>query len=310
MNLEIIKNNLDDNIEIIQLREHSKASEKYIDINIYENKKIIWSGSIPYFYRRTGMFIESEEELTKYLNKIKINFTKKSINKFIKEEKKRWETEMSGKKTTKSFFDILLNMKWNSIEKDLPTNPNWARRIQDIKEFGYTLATHTNIPIKNSNKKGTHIILIPLPKGGVSGYEIMSDKFKKKAIKALKSINSFEAKKTNHGLIPDHKFPEIRWDIKTKESNEHLTDQEITDKFQLLDNQRNLQKREICRKCFQTNQRGIIFGIDYFYYGNAEWSNDIPKIGKEAEKGCIGCAWYDIQTWRESLNQKILKENK
>ena len=115
MNIEIVRNNLDDSIEIIQFREHSKASEKYIDINIYEDKKIIWSGSIPYFYRRTGIFIESEEELTKYLNEIKINFTKESINKFISEEMRRWETELSGKKTTKSFFDILLNMRWNSI---------------------------------------------------------------------------------------------------------------------------------------------------------------------------------------------------
>jgi len=309
VNIEIIKNSLDNSIEIIQFREHSKASEKYIDIKIYENKEVIWSGSIPYFYRRTGLFIENEEDLTEYLNKIKINFTKENINNFINKEKKRWETEMSGKKTTKGFFDILLNMQWNSIDKDLPNNPNWARRIQDIKEFGYTLATNTNMPIKDSKDKGTHILLVPLPKGGVNGYEVMSEAFKKKAIKALNSINSFEAKKTAHGLIPDHKFPEIRWDIKTKESNENLTDNEITVKFQLLDNQRNLQKREICRKCFQTNKRGIIFGINYFYYGDENWSQDIPKIGKEAEKGCIGCAWYDINAWRDSLNEEISKAN-
>lgn len=307
MKIENIQKNLDKNIEIIQLREHSKASEKYIDINIYENKKIIWSGSIPYFYRRTGLFIENEKDLTEYLNKIKINFTKENINKFIKKEKRRWQTEMSGKKTTKGFFDILLNMQWNSIDKNLPNNPNWARRIQDIKEFGYTLATHTNMPIKNSKDKGTHILLLPLAKGGVNGYEVMSEIFKKKAIKALSSINSFEAKKITHGLIPDHKFPEIRWDTRTKEGNENLTDNEITAKFQLLDNQRNLQKREICRKCFQTNKRGIIFGINYFYLGDEHWSKNIPKTGKEAEEGCIGCAWYDINAWRDSLNEKILK---
>ena len=201
MNIEIIKNSLDNSIEIIQFREHSKASEKYIDIKIYENKEVIWSGSIPYFYRRTGLFIENEEDLTEYLNKIKINFTKENINNFINKEKKRWETEMSGKKTTKGFFDILLNMQWNSIDKDLPNNPNWARRIQDIKEFGYTLATNTNMPIKDSKDKGTHILLVPLPKGGVNGYEVMSEAFKKKAIKALNSINSFELKSLIIGVV-------------------------------------------------------------------------------------------------------------
>lgn len=47
----------------------------------------------------------------------------------------------------------------------------------------------------------------------------------------------------------------------------------------------------------------MIFGIKYFYAGDENWNKHIPKIGKEAEKGCIGCAWYDIATWRKSLNQ-------
>jgi hypothetical protein len=309
MNIENIKNSVDKDIKVIKFREHSKASEKYIDVEIYENSEIIWNGSIPYFYRRTGLFIEDEQSLIEYLNKIKIHFSKDNINTFIVMEKKRWEDEMSGKKTTKGFFDILLNMKWNSIDNDLPNNPNWARRIQDIKEFGYTLATNTNMRIENSEEKGTHILLVPLPKGAINGYEVMSEEFKKKAIKALKSINSFEAKKVTHGLIPDHKFPEIRWDTETKECNENLTEDEITTKFQLLDNQRNLQKREVCRQCFQTKKRGLIFGINYFYKGNENWSIDIPQVGKDAEKGCEGCAWYDIEAWRDSLNKAILEKN-
>jgi hypothetical protein len=114
---------------------------------------------------------------------------------------------MSGKKTTKEFFDKLLNLKWNSVEQDFPANPNWARRIQDIKEFGYTLATHTNMRINSTNSNGTHILLLPIPKGGGTGYEIMSTSFKNKAIKALNSINAFELSSANkHGLMPDHKF--------------------------------------------------------------------------------------------------------
>lgn len=308
MNLQEIINKVDQDIEVTSFREHTKASEKYIDVTFKENGTTIWSGSIPYYYRRTGLFIESEHELIKYLNDLKEFFTKETINKFIIQETTRWNSEMKGKETTKEFFDKLLNMNWNSVKHDLPNNPNWARRIQDIKEFGYTLATNTNMIHSGSGEKATHIMLVPIPKGGTTGYEIMSPKFKKRALKALDYINAFESKKTMaNSLIPDHKFPEIRWDENTKEENETLNDEEIIIKFQLLDNQRNLQKREVCRKCFQSNQRGDIYGIEYYYSGSKDWPNNVPKVGKEAEKGCVGCGWYDIQQWRNSLKKLLIE---
>ena len=88
-----------------------------------------------------------------------------------------------------------------------------------------------------------------------------------------------------------------------------MSDEEIKEKFQLLTNQRNQQKREICRNCFQTGKRGVIYGIPYYYKGNENWDERIPKIGKQAEKGCIGCPWYDIQKWKEHLIDKLIKEN-
>lgn len=293
-------------------REHSKASEKYIDVTIVQQDGFSWKGSIPYFYRRTGLFIETPEDLAEYLNKIHPLFSKKLISEFVVTEKKRWEDEMSGKGKTKPFFDKLLNLEWNSVQYDLPSNRNFARRIQDIKEFGYTLATNTNKQVKGKYENDTHILLVPLPKGGVTGYEIMSAAFKAKAIAAMEAINVYELSSANkHGLLPDHKFPEIRWDDETKAENpDEMSVNEIREKFQLLDNQRNQQKREACRKCFQTGQRGKVYGVNYFYHGNESWPADIPKVGKEAEKGCIGCGWYDIQKWRESLNTFISKNSK
>ena len=125
------------------------------------------------------------------------------------------------------------------------------------------------------------------------------------------SINVYECSKANkHGLLPDHKFPEIRWDEETRAENpEGMPESEIKEKFQLVDNQRNQQKREVCRKCFQTGKRGKLYGINFYYSGNENWDNEIPKIGKEAEKGCIGCGWYDIQKWRECLNE-LIENNK
>jgi hypothetical protein len=288
-------------------REHSKASEKYVDVQIIQKDGFTWKGSVPYFYRRTGIFIETPQELAEYLEKIYPHFTKNAISKFVKDEEKRWNTELSGKKTTKGFFDKLLNLKWNSVQKDLPSNRNFARRIQDIKEFGYSLSTDTKRKISGTYETDTHILLVPIPKGGVTGYEVMSAEFKAKAIKVLEAINVYELSSANkHGLLPDHKFSEIRWDDETKAENpENMSEKEIKEKFQLIDNQRNQQKREACRKCFQTGKRGKIFGINYFYEGSEIWDEKIKKIGKEAEQGCVGCGWYDIRKWRDSLNELL-----
>lgn len=91
------------------------------------------------------------------------------------------------------------------------------------------------------------------------------------------------------------------------ENPEDMTDNEIKNKFQLIDNQRNQQKREVCRKCFQSGNRGTLFGINYFYEGTKDWAKDIPTTGKSAEQGCIGCGWYDIEKWREELNKLTQK---
>lgn len=302
---------LDNKYIIVEsFREHSKASEKYIDVTFVQPDGYTWKGSIPYFYRRTGLFIERAEDLVDYLNEIYSHFTKKEILEYQTKERKRWNDEMSGKKTTKKFFDALLDLEWKSVKYDLPRNPNWARRIQDIKEFGYTLATDTKRTVKGKYETGTHILLVPIPKGGVTGYEVMSPAFKAKAISVMESINVYEFSKANkHGLLPDHKFPEIRWDEETRAENpEEMPIEEIKEKFQLIDNQRNQQKREVCRKCFQTGNRGKLYGINYFYKGDEKWPEDIPKVGKEAETGCVGCGWYDIQKWRESLNELVNKK--
>lgn len=310
INIKDFNDFLNDKFIIVEgFREHSKASEKYVDVTYIQKDGFSWKGSIPYFYRRTGLFIEAPEELAEYLKSIYPFFSKESIKDFLQMEAKRWDGEMQGKETTKGFFDKLLSLTWNSVQFDFPANPNWARRIQDIKELGYTLATNTRMQVKGKPEMDTHILLIPIPKGGVTGYEVISPAFKAKAVKALNAVNVYELSTANkHGLLPDHKFPEIRWDNETKAENpDAMTEIEIKQKFQLLDNQRNQQKREVCRKCSQTGKRGKLYGLNYFYAGDENWPDNTPIRGKKAEQGCIGCGWYDIQAWRDSLN-KLLSE--
>lgn len=288
---------------------HTKASEQYVHVHFkYGNK--IWDGWIPVEYRRTGVSIqnENENELSEYLNSVYEQLQPQKFSAWLEDQKIFWADKQRAS-TTKAFFDSLINGGWQCVNCTLPSNPNWARRIQDLKEFGYTIATNTNQYCAQCGTNKTHILLIPIPRGGVegNGYETWSPTLRKRILKVLGGVDVYENTKNPH-LLPDHKFSEIRWDRLTKGVNpDDMTDEEIMQKFQLLTNQRNQQKREVCRTCFQTGKRGILFGIPYFYHGDQNWDNHIPKNGKDAEQGCVGCAWYDIERWRKHLISKLHK---
>ncbi len=260
-------------IEVFEIVHHAKASEIYVDVR-YSNHG--WEGYIPFHYRRTALFIETEVDLAKYLKAIESNFSKKEIEKWAKAEKAWWDKEMKGRDVTKPFFDELVKMKWTN---NFPPNNNPQRRIQDIKELGYTIAS-------KRVGKSTFRLLLPLSRTAETGYEIFSMAFKKRAIAALKQLNAYELGSGNSkALILDHKFPEIRWDAETRAENpNNMPEEEIRKKFQLLDNQRNQQKREVCRRCFRIGKRGILFGIEYFYEGDENWPANVPKAWDSSRK--------------------------
>jgi len=288
------------------IRFHTKASEKYIDATFVYESLPQYDCSVPIEYRRTGTEIE-EPEINNYLEEVYEKIDPANWVNWKTEQEDFWSKKPNAT-ITKGFFDILVkNFKWCCVSCDLPQNPNWARRIQDIKECGYTISTDTKRYCSKCKRNTTQLILLPLPRGGITGYETWSKELRENIIKTLETYDVFEAKITKkEGLFPDHKFPEIRWDEETKrKSLENMSDVEIKNDFQLLTNQRNQQKREICRNCYQTGKRGIIYGIPYFYRGSIDWNKDIPQRGKEAEKGCIGCAWYDIERWRNELIKRL-----
>ena len=296
------------NIQFKEFRKHSKASERYVDVSFTYDKKTIYT-SVPIEYRRTGLDIPGDDikAINEYLDKIYNELNPKNWNNWKKEQKNFWSKKANAE-ITKSFFDILAKtFDYTCVNCQLPKNPNWARRIQDLKEFGYTIATELGRHCPNCKKNTTHLILLPIKRGGVTGYESWSPELRDRIITILNSYDVFEAKQIRkEGLLPDHKFSEIRWDEKTRrDSLEELTDSEIQRDFQLMSNQRNQQKREVCRNCYQTGKRGVLYGIPFFYEGTEDWDQSIPKKGKESEKGCIGCAWYDIERWRKALLERL-----
>jgi len=293
-----------ENIKVLNKREHTKASEVYLDVEYhYPEKNETWKGSVPVFYRRTGVFEEDPEGMANVLEEGYDAMHPDKKENWEKNQEKYWSKH--NRNVTEKFFFSLKDCEWTCQGCELPDNPNWARRVQDIKEYGYTLATDQKY-CDNCEQTKTHLIMTRFPRGGPKGYETISPELRKRIIKVLDYYDVYEDKERRQGLIPDHKFPEIRWDEDTKEENlDEMSDEKIKKKFQLLDNQRNQQKREVCRECFQTGKRGTPFGISFFYEGNAEWSDNVPKLGAEAEEGCIGCGWYDMEKWRKELNKLI-----
>lgn len=301
---------LNPNITLVEgynLQSHSKASEDYISV-IFHYGNIVWEGLVPVKYRRTGLDLTTVEEINNHLNKVYNEICQSFDGSWQREQENYWRTEKPKAHTTKSFFDALVDnsFSWKCPTCDFPVNKNPARRLQDLKEFGYTIATNTNLYCDGCGTRQQHYKILPITRVALSGngYETWSPALRSRVLNVLGNIDVYENKVNRH-VLPDHKFPEIRWDNDTKSENpDTMTDQEIRDKFQLLSNQRNQEKREVCRRCYQTGERGIIFGIQYFYKGDAFWNPKYPETGKAAEQGCEGCGWYDVAAWRESISQK------
>ena len=285
---------------------HSKASEEYIQVRFIYDNNYKWEGWLPVEYRRTGVSISDTNALHEYLNLVYEQLNPTNLEDWLANQEE-FQATKSKAAVTKGFYDELVKGGWKCVECAFPKNPNWARRIQDLKEFGYTLATDTNRPCPKCGANKTHILLLPITRGGIAGngYETIPPALKKRILAVLGGVDVYENRKNPHSL-PDHKFSEIRWDNAVKAINPvDMSEEEICNKFQLLSNQRNQQKREVCRNCFQTGQRGVTYGIPYFYEGTNVWDNKIPAIGKQAERGCVGCAWYDIAEWRKKLLQAL-----
>ena len=286
---------------------NSKASEVYVSVRFtYADHD--WEGYVPIEYRRTGTNIdfEDKEKIYSYLNSVYIQMETDKIAIWKEIQENFWKTKPNAA-TTKEFFDTLAEGGWKCGACEMPRNPNPQRRIQDLKEFGYTIATDLARYCPHCGKNTSQRILLPILRGGSegNGYETWTPALRKRIIKVLGSVDVYENTVSPH-CLPDHKFSEIRWDNETKDENpDDMTDSEIRQKFQLLTNQRNQQKREVCRACFQTGKRGIIFGIPYYYKGGSYWDPNIPEKGKDAERGCIGCPWYDIEEWRKHLLEKL-----
>lgn len=302
LNLNLINSLLPKDIRVSNLRSNGPACEEYIETTFSNPDGYAIKTMVPYVYRRSYLDLNSETEIADYLKSIQRYFTRAYVTKWVADE----NAKLTKDNTYSIFLRILLSSNCKEIwQNKFPQNNNPQKLFQTMKDSGYVIAILRG---DATNGNLTRYWILPLPLVNQTKYETMSPTFVKRAISTLGGINVYENRPTK-GLLPDHKFSEIRWDENTSEENpDNMPSADIVKKFQLLDAQRNQQKREVCRNCFKTGKRGTIFGINFFYKGTEDWDNSIPTIGKEAEKGCIGCPWYDIALWREELQKKLKNE--
>lgn len=118
-----------------------------------------------------------------------------------------------------------------------------------------------------------------------------------------------QRKRQAHELVIDHRIPMERWGESEENNDINMSEEDIQRKFQLLkkdsSGNHNLLKSRACEKCIETGKRGYPMGIKYYYEGDEDWPEDCPTTGKEAERGCVGCGWYDFEAWRQGLNSEI-----
>lgn len=189
-------------------------------------------------------------------------------------------------------------------------NPNPQKNIQNLRDKGFVIVTHRGVQCSRCGQKKACYTLTPVLMNQKYTAEKIPSNLKKKICEVFDYRDAYTGIKNPNieAHIPDHKFPEDRWDSNTAVTNDaNMSTEEILEKFQLLNAQTNMQKKQWCSECIRTGKRGYPFGIKYYYWGSENWDTTIPQNGKGAEKGCVGCGWYDILKWRQSLNKEIEK---
>ena len=220
---------------------------------------------------------------------------------------------LSKKETLKNeFLKTLIDNETVCSPCKFSKTDNPQKVIQFLRDDGYVISTHRAIYCNECNKKTVHYILTPVLSTEKTNYETIPDKLKIKICKTFNYTDAYSGIKnpSASSFIPDHKFPEDRWDKCTATANdEDMSQEEIRAKFQLLTTQINLHKQKQCAKCITSGKRGYPYGIKFYYEGDENWNPKYPKKGTQAEQGCVGCGWYDLLKWKEELNKKLSEEH-
>lgn len=120
---------------------------------------------------------------------------------------------------------------------------------------------------------------------------------RKRVISLLTEADAFTGASVKSSIEIDHKVPFGR----LKESSgdidiDKLTDEQVSEHFQILTRDHNLLKDRACQTCIKQGVRPPFLGIKYWYEGDSQYRGS-----------CRGCGYFDGVEWRKRLNDKIGK---
>lgn len=293
------------NISILEFAENSRASEIYVKAKFYD-EHTYW---VPISGHRFDFEFSPTDTVAilKYLRSISEHFIPSNISEWYSKLEELYSDNLSIRQL--AFLKEMASEKGvcRYCSEVYNESPNPQATIRELKDKGFYICTVSNY-CERANRLKTYDYLTPIPPHTISKRTENIPQETRNQVKRIFNCKDSYTGSTDNSVLPDHKFPEIRWGVDPDISdNVGLSDEEAQRKFQPLANRFNLLKKEACKKCFAEGRRQYPYGIKFYYQGEELWDEKIPRQGAEAEAGCVGCGWYDILKWKEELNKKLNK---
>lgn len=295
-------------ITILETVRNNRASETYVKVKFYD-ENAYW---IPLSGHRFDFDFSSKntEELLEYLESISEYFVPSRAAQWYSQLTKQYRNALSKRQLAFLKEMASVNGVCRHCSKEYKKSPNPQATVRELKDKGFYICTISKYCEKAKCAK-TYDYLTPIPPHALSTRTESIPEETKNQVKRIFACKNSYTGSTDHSILPDHKFPEIRWGENPEiTKNSGLSDEEARRKFQPLSNRFNLLKKEACKKCFSEGKRQFPYGIKFYYEGGEMWDAQYPKQGPQAEAGCIGCGWYDLLKWKEALNKELEKISK
>ena len=122
----------------------------------------------------------------------------------------------------------------------------------------------------------------------------LSKSIRDRILKLYDNTDARFGRQTVEALEVDHRKPRIR-ESTDESSYNTCSDEELKANFMLLTRQNNLTKSRACEACVQTNKRGWD-QLKWWYEGTENY-----------EGSCVGCFWYDPDTWKEKATNELYR---
>lgn len=150
----------------------------------------------------------------------------------------------------------------------------------------------------NCEKTTTHYKL--LSDKPIDGENVDDTSIPQKQILRILSIlgsnDAFTGWKASPKPIIDSKIPSLR--VQQDIDPSTLTEEEITNRYQILSPEHIALKEKACRHCSRYGIRPPFMGKRYYYEGNDMYKGT-----------CEGCGWYDGNKWTAAFNKLIEEYN-